>query len=156
LEKRLKYLATYIQKNQLQDKVSVVFVCMGMLYNLFEYAKLEKLYYDIIIANKIKHFNFTMDPNLTGFFKRNKHGKEEHYHVLNLKYAPTMLIAEALDRYRDYKDRPWYNKLRYIYDNKQDTRYQRIIKEHTMILDEAYKQDYREHLHPSIVNFLNQ
>ena len=158
LKKRLEYLAEYIKEYDLGHKTTVTIVCMGMIYNLFEYGKLEKLYNEMISTINLDFSGFFMDPQLTGFFTLNK--KEYNYHILNLKFAPSYLIAEALDYYKKYSDdnpeeKLWYVRLKHIHDEEQGLDYQPLIKEYTQNFDQMYNQNYQKFLHPSIIKFLN-
>ena len=101
----------------------------------------------------LKYSGFFMDPNLTGSFVMNK--TTQQYHILNLKYAPTSLINEALEYYKDHKDKSWYTTLQHVNETQQGTAYQPLIKEYTNIFDGMHKQTYQNFLHPSIIKFLD-
>ena len=153
LRKRLEYLAEYLKEHELDNRTEIAIVCMGMLYNLFEYAKLEKLYNDMVSDLDLRYSGFFMDPNLTGSFVLNK--TINRYHILNLKFVPSYLIAEALEYYKDHKDKLWYTTLQHINETQQDTAYQPLIKEYTKIFDGMHNQTYQNFLHPSIIKFLD-
>ena len=158
LRKRLEYLAEYIKEYNLGNKTEVSIICMGMIYNLFEYGKLEKLFNEIISPMDLVYSGFFMDPQLTGFFTLDE--MAYHYHILNLKFAPSYLIAEALDYYKKYSDEDpeeklWYIKLKHIHEEWQGMSYQPLIKEYTQTFDGMYNQNYQKLLHPSIIKFLS-
>ena len=158
LRKRLEYLAEYIKEYDLGNKTEVSIICMGMIYNLFEYGKLEKLFNEIISPMDLVYSEFFMDPQLTGFFTLDE--MAYHYHILNLKFAPSYLIAEALDYYKKYSDEDpeeklWYIKLKHIHEECQGMAYQPLIKEYTQTFDGMYNQNYQKLLHPSIIKFLS-
>jgi hypothetical protein len=99
-----------------------------------------------------------MDPQLTGFFTLDE--MAYHYHILNLKFAPSYLIAEALDYYKKYSDEDpeeklWYIKLKHIHEECHGMAYQPLIKEYTQTFDRMYNQNYQKLLHPSIIKFLS-
>ena len=153
LKRRLQYLKKYIQERQLEDKISVQFNPMGMLYNLFNYAELQELYDEMFYYGR-GDGGFNIDFNLTGFFTLNN--INHHYHILHLKFAPTLLIDQALTSYQSYQETKWYKDLEYIYNQKQDNSYHLLIKEYTDILDNMYDQKYYKHLPQKIVKFLNE
>ena len=143
------YLKKYIQERQLENKIEIQFNPMGMLYNLFNYAKLQKLYNELLPMSG----GFNIDFNLTGFFTLNN--VNHRYHILHLKFAPASLIDQALTSYQNYQETRWYKDLEYIYNQKQDNFYHSLIREYTDILDDMYKQKYDNYLPQEIVNFLN-
>jgi organic radical activating enzyme len=150
LNRRLQYLKKYIQERQLENKIEIQFNPMGMLYNLFNYAKLQKLYNELLPFSG----GFNIDFDLTGFFTLNN--KNHHYHILHLKFAPELLIGQALDFYQNYQETRWYKDLEYIYNQKQDNSYHSLIKEYTDIFDDMYGQKYYNHLPLEIIKFLNE
>ena len=150
LKRRLQYLNKYIHERQIEDKFRIDFNPMGMLYNIFNYAKLQDLH-----DNMFEYTNggVNVDFNLTGFFTLDN--KKHHYHILHLKYAPTPLIEQALTSYQDYQKHRWYRDLEYIYQQKQDNTYNSLVKEFTNTLDDMYRQKYYDYLPQQIVKFLN-
>ena len=140
LHERIQNLKLYIDKHNLQDKVSIRYNCLGLLYNLFDYHKLEHRFKPFIV-------------DFSAF------GSENGNHVLNLKYAPRTLINEAIKTYKGFNERPWYKELVKISNNVNSfsdiCRYQEKSIKYTLLFDRMYKQDYNKYLHPSIVNFLN-
>lgn len=166
IEKRCRDIVEYIIKNNLKEKINFHFVCMGLLYNLYDYQKLYNFLCDIF-----GELNENMIPMeiITGVY-----GGGDRTHALSWDNVPYELLNDAL---LSYKDRPvgqeevnWYRTFKEYVTNRKPTILKKITnrnpqdakadgmtlaKEHTLLLDELHERQYSDHLHPKLIKYID-
>ena len=153
IEKRLRYLKSYIEDYNLQDKMKLHIACLGQIYNIFHFGKLHEFLENIFgTCEWYTSLNIDMDV---------KQLDESKVHPLHCSNLPLNILEEALTEYKSKYNGSdpkfwWLNQFEaFVINYKSNDPNKSKTKNYTLMLDKIYKQDYHNYLDPRIVNYLD-
>ena len=151
IEKRLRDIVKYVIKNNLKEKISFNFACVGILYNLYDYENLYSFLCNIFdgVTYKDRPPVIQLIPDING--------KGNETHALSWDNIPNEVLNDALLSYKETQAL-WYLKFKeYVITRTQDAQPKGMLyaNEHTILLDKLHERKYNEYLHPKLIKYID-